>query len=110
MKKTARLTQVLVLFSGVSVLSFGAGYFATLQLTQKPPQFFDTHQPAAFHQQLLGLPLNQARRTLRRANFKFLTTSAYSLVNTAKNQPAAADSLHHRAAEPTFSGPYGGQS
>lgn len=91
-RKHPGFTPLLALFSGVSVLSFGIAYFTTLQFKPTVFQALKTSQTIPFprkvaKQKVLGLPLNQVRQILRQASFKFLTTSAYSLVDSNRKAP-----------------------
>ncbi len=82
--------NLLVLFSGASVLSFGLGYQGTtLWLRGEPLRSLATNPMGLPQRSLAGLPLASIEQTLHQASFKFLTRSAYSLVTPAEVQPAA---------------------
>jgi hypothetical protein len=91
--KHPSFTKLLALFSGISVLSFGVGYFTTLQFKPTVFQALKTSQAISFprkvvQHKVLGLPLNQVRQILRQASFNFLATSAYSLLGSNRNSPS----------------------
>ncbi|PSR18188.1 hypothetical protein C8255_08740 [filamentous cyanobacterium CCP3] len=81
--------KLLALFSGASILSFGAGYQVTaLWIKDSPPHWLKVRQMTVV-KQASGLHLASIEQVLRQANFRFLTTSAYSLVGPTAPQSAA---------------------
>jgi hypothetical protein len=110
MEKTVSYVKLLALLSGVSVLSFGSGYLATLHFEQYLSQNIGANQSTLLQKKLSGLPLDQVSRTLGRASFKFLTTSAYSLVDTTNIQPIVTDGAGEQAYESDFANSQSGNS
>lgn len=92
MLKNLKKIKLLALFSGVSILSFGAGYqaIATGMVDNLPHWFALEHEPLS-HRSLASLPLQRTKRAIRQASFRFLTTSAYSLVDHGQERPTELD-------------------
>lgn len=89
MIKLVNFAKLLALFSGASILSFGAGYqAAALWVEDNPPRALRVKQMAVA-KRASGLHLKSIGQALRQANFRFLTTSAYSLVGPTTTQSAA---------------------
>lgn len=89
MIKPANFAKLLALFSGASILSFGAGYHvATLWVKDGPPRLLGVKHMTVVKRSS-GLHLKSIEQALRQANFRFLTTSAYSLVGPTATQSAA---------------------
>lgn len=88
MIKPVNFAKLLALFSGASVLSFGVGYqAATLWLKDGPSGLHSVKQMTVVKRSS-GLHLKSIEQALRQANFRFLTTSAYSLVGPTATQSA----------------------
>ncbi|MGG6241117.1 hypothetical protein ACQ4N7_21040 [Nodosilinea sp. AN01ver1] len=89
MIKPANVVKRLALFSGASILSFGAGYqAAALWIQDGSPRLLNVKH-LTMVKRSSGLHLASVEQALRQANFRFLTTSAYSLVGPAATQSAA---------------------
>lgn len=89
MIKLFNSAKLLALFSGASILSFSAGYqVAALWIKDGPPRLIKVGQMTVV-KRASGLHLASIEQALRQANFRFLTTSAYSLVGPTATQSAA---------------------
>lgn len=74
------------------MVSFGVGYrAANLWVNGDSPPLL-TLQPRAETKRSAGLYLKPVEKSLRQASFRFLTTSAYSLVGTTAAQSATFES------------------
>ncbi|MGB3308304.1 MAG: hypothetical protein WBA86_01075 [Nodosilinea sp.] len=89
MIKHIKSAKLLALFSGASILSFGVSYqVATQWMKGGSPDLINVKQMAVIKRSS-GLHLKSIEQALRQANFRFLTTSAYSLVGPTATQSAA---------------------
>ncbi|WP_017297046.1 hypothetical protein [Nodosilinea nodulosa] len=84
--------KLLALFSGVSILSFGVSYQAAkIWIRGGALPLAERAQVMQTQRSLTGLPIKQVEQSLDQASFQFLTTSAYSLITPASDQPATAE-------------------